>query len=31
MVIRNMSEDVLEVFDMTGFSDVVNIEWEEIR
>ena len=26
MVIRNMSDDVKEVFDMTGFSDVMNIE-----
>lgn len=25
MLIRNMSEDVFNVFEMTGFSDVVNI------
>jgi anti-sigma B factor antagonist len=26
MVIRNMSEDVREVFDLTGFADVMTIE-----
>ncbi len=26
MVIHNMSQDVFDVFEMTGFSDVVNIE-----
>lgn len=26
MVVRNVNEDIMEVFDMTGFSDVLNIE-----
>ena len=26
MVVRNVSEDIMEVFDMTGFSDILVIE-----
>ena len=26
MVIKNVSEDIMEVFDITGFSDILNIE-----
>ncbi|MBR5360064.1 MAG: STAS domain-containing protein, partial [Lachnospiraceae bacterium] len=26
MVIRNASEDIMEIFDVTGFSDILTIE-----
>lgn len=26
MVLRNVSEEIMEVFDMTGFSDILTIE-----
>ena len=26
MVVRNVSEDVMEIFDVTGFSDILTIE-----
>ena len=26
MVVRNASEEIMEIFDVTGFSDVLNIE-----
>ncbi len=26
MVIRNVSEDIMEIFDMVGFTDLLNIE-----
>lgn len=26
MVVKNVSEDVLEIFDVTGFSDILTIE-----
>jgi anti-sigma B factor antagonist len=26
MLIKNVSEEIMEVFDMTGFSDILNIE-----
>ena len=29
MLIRNITEPVMEVFEVTGFSDILNIEWSE--
>lgn len=26
MIIRNANEDILEIFDVTGFTDILNIE-----
>ena len=26
MVIKNANEDIMEVFDVTGFADILNIE-----